>query len=161
MVLIDYIFIFITLFYSTLGLLRGFTKQLVSFILWISLLLIILYDLDLFINIISSYIELDINYIRIFTILILIISTIMLIYFLNLTLARVIEVTIFENSNRILGFIASFIKSQIYIFMFILLILDTSFQSRVLDESFFAPYYLDLIKYISNYDDSLFNTFQI
>jgi len=161
MVLIDYIIIFVTLLYSFLGLIRGFSKQLVSFILWIILFFIIFNHLDIFISIVSSYIVLESNYIRIVTIILLVLSTILLIYFLNITLSKIIASTIFENSNRILGLLASFLKAQIYIFLFILLILDTSFHSRVLDDSYFVPYYLILVDYISNYDDSLFNSFKI
>ncbi len=161
MVLIDYIFIFITIFYSTLGLIRGFSKQLISSILWISLLFIIFYHLDIFINIVASYISLESKYIRIITIISLILSTIIIIYILNITLSKVVALTFFEKSNRIFGLLASFIKAQIYIFIFILLILDTSFHTDVLKDSFLAPYYLILVEYISNYDDSLFNTFKI
>ncbi len=161
MFLIDYIFIFITILYSILGLMRGFSKQLISFILWIVLLYSIFNHLDSFIVIVSSFVTLDASYIRAATIVLMIISTILLIYFLNLTLSKVIALIIFENSNRILGLLASFIKAQIYIFIFILVILDTSFHSEILNGSFFAPYYLLLVEYISNYDDSLFNSFKI
>ena len=161
MVLIDYIFIFITIFYSTLGLMRGFSKQLISSILWISLLFIIFYHLDIFINIVASYISLESKYIRIITIISLILSTIIIIYILNITLSKVVALTFFEKSNRIFGLLASFIKAQIYIFVFILLILDTSFHTDVFEGSLLAPYYLILVEYISNYDDSLFNTFKI
>ncbi len=161
MFLIDYIFVFITLFYSILGLMRGFSKQLISFILWIVLLFSIFNHLDSFTVIVSSFITLDASYIRAVTIVFMIISTILLIYFLNLTLSKVIALTIFENSNRILGLLASFIKAQIYIFIFILVILDTSFHSEILNDSLFVPYYLNIVEYISNYDDSLFNSFKI
>ncbi len=161
MVLIDYIFIFITIFYSTLGLMRGFSKQLISSILWISLLFIIFYHLDIFINIVASYISLESKYIRIITIISLILSTIIIIYILNITLSKVVALTFFEKSNRIFGLLASFIKAQIYIFVFILLILDTSFHTDVFEGSLLVPYYLILVEYISNYDDSLFNTFKI
>ncbi len=161
MVLIDYIFVFVTLFYSFLGLIRGFSKQLISFILWILLLFTIFNHLDKFIPLVSSYISLDSNYIRIITIILLILFTIFVIYFLNITLSKIIALTLFENTNRILGLFASFIKSQIYIFVFILLILDTSFHAEVLKGSLLVPYYLVLVEYISNYDDSLFNTFKI
>lgn len=161
MILIDYIFIFVSLFYSLLGLIRGFSKQLISFILWIILFFIIFNHLDIFVSIISSYAVLDAKYIRIITIILLIFSTILIIYFLNVTLSKIIALTVFENSNRILGLLASFLKAQIYIFLFILLILDTSFHTEVLKGSFFVPYYLVLVEYISNYDDSLFNSFKI
>ena len=161
MILIDYIFIFVTLFYSLLGLIHGFSKQLISFILWIILFFIIFNHLDIFVGIISSYVVLEAKYIRVITIILLIFSTILIIYFLNITLSKVIALTVFENSNRILGLLASFLKAQIYIFLFILLILDTSFHTEVLNGSFFVPYYLVLVEYISNYDDSLFNSFKI
>ncbi len=161
MILIDYIFIFVSLFYSILGLIRGFSKQLISFVLWIILFFIIFNHLDVFISIISSYVVLDEKYMRVITIILLIFSNILIIYFLNITLSKVIALTIFENSNRILGLLASFLKAQIYIFLFILLILDTSFHREALNGSFFVPYYLVLVEYISNYDDSLFNSFKI
>ena len=161
MFLIDYIFIFISFFYSILGLMRGFSKQLISFILWVILLFLIFNHLDTFTVLVSQFVTLDSSYIRVITIVFMIISTILLIYFLNITLSKVIELTIFENSNRVLGLLASFIKAQIYIFIFILVILDTSFHSEILNGSFFVPYYLILVEYISNYDDSLFNSFKI
>ena len=55
----------------------------------------------------------------------------------------------------------SFVKAQIYILVFILIIVDTSFADDILDESYITPYYLYFIEYISNYDDSLFNSFKI
>ncbi len=161
MVLLDYIIIIISLIYSAIGLIRGFSKQLISLILWITLFYIIFNHLDIFISIISSHIALDSNYIRIVTIVFLILSTIFIIFFLNITLSKILALTIFENSNRVLGMIASFVKSQIYIFIFILVVLDTSFHAKVLNDSFFVPYYLILVEYISNYDDSLFNSFKI
>jgi len=161
MILIDYIFIFVTLFYSLLGLIRGFSKQLISLVLWIVLFFIIFNHLDIFISMISSYIDLDSNHTRIITIILLIFSTIFLIYLLNMTLSKIIALTIFENSDRLLGLLASFLKAQIYISLFILLILDTSFYEEILNDSYFVPYYLVLVEYISNYDDSLFNSFKI
>ena len=161
MILIDYIFIFVTLFYSLLGLIRGFTKQLISLVLWVVLFFIIFNHLDIFISIINSYIDLDSNHTRIITIIFLIFSTIFLIYLLNMTLSKIIALTIFENSDRLLGSLASFLKAQIYILLFILLILDTSFYEEILNDSYFVPYYLVLVEYISNYDDSLFNSFKI
>ncbi len=161
MILIDYIFLFVTLFYSLLGLIRGFSKQLISFILWITFLFFVFYHLDLFTDIVSSFVSLDSSYVRVITIILMIASTISLIYFLNITLSKVMALTIFENSDRIFGLLASFIKAQIYIFIFILVILDTSFHSEILNGSFFVPYYLILVEYISNYDDSLFNSFKI
>jgi len=161
MVLVDYIFIFVTLFYSIVGLIRGFSKQLISFILWIIFLFFVFNHLGLFTDIVSSFVSLDSSYIRVITIVLMIASTISLIYFLNITLSKVMALTIFENSDRIFGLLASFIKAQIYIFIFILVILDTSFHSEILNGSFFAPYYLLLVEYISNYDDSLFNSFKI
>ena len=161
MILIDYIFIFVTLFYSLLGLIRGFSKQLISLVLWVILFFIIFNHLDIFISIINSYIDLDSNHTRIITIIFLIFSTIFLIYLLNMTLSKIIALTIFENSDRLLGSLASFLKAQIYILLFILLILDTSFYEEILNDSYFVPYYLVLVEYISNYDDSLFNSFKI
>ena len=78
-----------------------------------------------------------------------------------MTLSKIIALTIFENSDRLLGLLASFLKAQIYISLFILLILDTSFYEEILNDSYFVPYYLVLVEYISNYDDSLFNSFKI
>ena len=78
---------------------------------------------------------------------------------LNLTLAKLLATTIFEHTNRIFGLVISLMKSQIYIFVFILVILDTSFHSKIIENSVLIPYYLPLIEYISNYDDSLFNSF--
>ena len=161
MILIDYIFIFVTLFYSLLGLIRGFSKQLISLVLWVILFFIIFNHLDIFISMINSYIDLDSNHTRIITIILLIFSTIFLIYLLNMTLSKIIALTIFENSDRLLGSLASFLKAQIYILLFILLILDTSFYEEILNDSYFVPYYLVLVEYISNYDDSLFNSFKI
>ena len=161
MILIDYIFIFVTLFYSLLGLIHGFSKQLISLALWVVLFFIIFNHLEIFVSMIGSYIDFDSNYLRFITIILLIVSTIFLIYHLNTTLSKIIALTIFENTDRILGLLASFLKTQIYIFLSILLILDTSFHEKILNDSFFVPYYLILVEYISNYDDSLFNSFKI
>ena len=161
MILIDYIFIIITIILSIIGILRGFSSQLTSFFSWSLFLFIIFYHLKYFTDLLSIYISLEYTVIRILTISLLTISTILLVFILNLTLAKVLASTLFQNSNRILGFLISFIKSQIYIFIFILIMIDTPVYASVMENSFFTPYYLELIKYISNYDHSLFNSFKI
>ena len=161
MILIDYIFITITVILSFIGILRGFSSQLISLLSWSLFLFIIFYHLRYFTDLLSIYVSLEYTLIRILTISLLAISTILLVFILNLTLARVLASTLFQNSNRIIGFFMSFIKSQIYIFVFVLIIIDTPAYASVMENSFFAPYYLELIKYISNYDDSLFNSFKI
>ena len=161
MAIVDYIFILITIIYSIIGLMRGFSKQLISFTVWIIFLFIVFNYLSEFTDIISSYTALSLQYNRIIGITTLTLFSIFSIFILNLTLAKIIASAVFENSNRILGLLMSFVKAQIYILVFILIIVDTSFADDILDESYITPYYLYFIEYISNYDDSLFNTFKI
>ena len=161
MAIVDYIFILITIIYSIIGLIRGFSKQLISFTVWIIFLFIVFNYLSEFTDIISSYTALSLQYNRIIGITILTLLSLLSIFILNLTLAKIIASVVFENSNRILGLLMSFVKSQIYILVFILIIVNTSFANDILDESYITPYYLYFIEYISNYDDSLFNTFKI
>ena len=158
MVLIDYIFIFITVTISLIGMLRGFVSQLFSLLSWSTFIYILFYHLEYFTNIISSQISLDDNYTRIITICLLTISTVAFIFFLNLTISKLVAATLFQNSNKIAGFLMSLIKSQIYIFVFVLVLLDTSFHQSIFDDSYFVPYYVKLVEYISNYEDSLFNS---
>ena len=159
MVLIDYIFIFITLAYSLMGMLRGFSSHLLSFISWSLMIYLIFFHFSYFTGLVSDYISLEYKFIRVITIVLLIILTLMLIFLLNLTLAKLLATTIFEHTNRIFGLVISLMKSQIYIFVFILVILDTSFHSKIIGNSVLIPYYLPLIEYISDYDNSLFNSF--
>ena len=159
--IVDYIFILITIIYSIIGLSRGFSKQLISFTVWVFFLIVIFNYLSELTNIISSYTTLSLQYNRIIVITTLVVLSILTIFILNLTLAKIIASVVFENSNRILGLLMSFLKAQIYILVFILIIVDTSFANNILDKSYLTPYYLYFIEYISNYDDSLFNTFQI
>ena len=161
MAIVDYIFILITIIYSIIGLIRGFSKQLISFTVWIIFLFIVFNYLSELTDIISSYTALSLQYNRIIGITTLVLFSLFSIFILNLTLAKIIASTVFENSNRILGLLMSFVKAQIYILVFILIIVDTSFADDILDESYITPYYLYFIEYISNYDDSLFNTFKI
>ena len=161
MVLIDYIFIFLTLTISLIGMLRGFVSQLFSLLSWSTFVYILFYHLEYFTNIVSAQISLDYNYIRIITICLLTIITMTFIFFLNLTISKLLAATLFQNSNRIAGFLMSLFKSQIYIFVFVLVLLDTSFYELVSEDSYFVPYYVKLVDYISNYDDSLFNSLQI
>jgi len=161
MAIVDYIFILITIIYSIIGLMRGFSKQLISFTVWIIFLFIVFNYLSEFTDIISSYTTLSLQYNRIIGITTLTLLSLFSIFILNLTLAKIIASAVFENSNRILGLLMSFVKAQIYILVFILIIVDTSFADDILDESYITPYYLYFIEYISNYDDSLFNTFKI
>ena len=158
MVLIDYIFILITVTISLIGMLRGFVSQLFSLLSWSAFIYILFYHLEYFTNIISSQISLDDNYTRIITICLLTISTVAFIFFLNLTISKLVAATLFQNSNKIAGFLMSLIKSQIYIFVFVLVLLDTSFHQSIFDDSYFVPYYVKLVEYISNYEDSLFNS---
>jgi hypothetical protein len=72
-----------------------------------------------------------------------------------------IAATLFQNSNKVAGFLMSLLKSQIYIFVFIIVLLDTSLHESIFDDSYFVPYYVKLVEYISNYEDSLFNSLQI
>ena len=161
MAIVDYIFILITIIYSIIGLIRGFSKQLISFTVWIIFLFIVFNYLSEFTDIISSYTALSLQYNRIIGITALTLLSLFSIFILNLTLAKIIASAVFENSNRILGLFMSFVKAQIYILVFILIIADTSFADDILDRSYLTPYYLYFIEYISNYDDSLFNTFKI
>ncbi len=141
--------------------LRGFVSQLFSLLSWSTFVYILFYHLEYFTNIVSTQISLDYSYIRIITICLLTIITMTLIFFLNLTISKLVAATLFQNSNRIAGFLMSLFKSQIYIFVFVLVLLDTSFYESVSEDSYFMPYYVKLVDYISNYDDSLFNSLQI
>ena len=161
MVIIDYIFILITVLISLMGMLRGFVSQLFSLISWSILVYILFYHLEYFTDIISSQISLDYNYIRIITVSLLTIFTITFIFILNLTISKLIAATLFQNSNKVAGLLMSLIKTQIYIIVFILVLLDTSFHESIFDNSYFVPYYVKLVEYISNYEDSLFNSLQI
>ena len=161
MVVIDYIFLLVTILYSVLGYVKGFSKQLISFSIWILFLYIIFNYLPNLKYIVSSYVRLDDIYIKAFSIILLVITSITLIFILNLTLAKLIASTLFENSNRIIGFVISFVKSQIFILIFVLLIYDTSIADLIFNNSILMPYYLEFFEYISNFNDSLFNTFEI
>ena len=161
MVTIDYIFLFVTLAYSIMGMMRGFSSQLISFISWSLFIFILFFHLKFFTDIFSEYISIDYAYIRIITIISMVISTFLLILILNVTLGKLLAATVFQQSNRLLGFIVALMKSQIYIFIFILLVINTSFQEDIFKSSIFLPYYLEMIDNIFNYDDSLFNSFQI
>ena len=161
MVTIDYIFLFITLTYSVMGMMRGFSSQLISFVSWSLFIFILFFHLKFFMDIFSQYISIDYTYIRIITIISMVIATFLLILILNATLGKLLAATVFQQSNRLLGFIVALMKSQIYIFIFILLVINTPFQEDIFKSSFFLPYYLEMIDYISNYDDSLFNSLQI
>ena len=161
MVVIDYIFIFFIVTISLLGMLRGFVSQLFSLISWSIFVYILFYHLENFTEIVSSQISLDYNYIRIITVSLLTIFTVTFIFIINLTISKLIAATLFHNSNKVAGLLMSLIKSQIYIFVFILVLLDTSFHESIFDDSYFVPYYVKLVEYISNYEDSLFNSLQI
>ena len=161
MTIVDYIFILISIIYSVIGLVRGFSKQLISFIVWVFFLFVIFNYLSELTDMISSYTAFSLQHNRIIGITAFAVLSILTIFISNLILAKIIASVLFENSNRILGLLMSFIKAQIYILIFILVVVDTSFANDILDKSYLAPYYLHFIEYISNYDDSLFNTFQI
>ncbi len=161
MVTIDYIFLFVALAYSMMGMMRGFSSQLISFISWSLFIFILFFHLKFFTDIFSEYISIDYTYIRIITIISMVIATFLLILILNVTLGKLLAATVFQQSNRLFGFIVALMKSQIYIFIFILLVINTPFQEDIFKSSFFLPYYLEMIDYISNYDDSLFNSLQI
>ncbi len=161
MVAIDYIFLFVTLAYSIMGMMRGFSSQLISFISWSLFIFVLFFHLKFFTDIFSEYISIDYTYIRIITIISMVIATFLLILILNVTLGKLLAATVFQQSNRLFGFIVALMKSQIYIFIFILLVINTPFQEDIFKSSFFLPYYLEMIDYISNYDDSLFNSLQI
>lgn len=161
MVAIDYIFLSVALAYSIMGMMRGFSSQLISFISWSLFIFILFFHLKFFTDIFSEYISIDYTYIRIITIISMVIATFLLILILNVTLGKLLAATVFQQSNRLFGFSVALMKSQIYIFIFILLVINTPFQEDIFKSSFFLPYYLEMIDYISNYDDSLFNSLQI
>ena len=161
MVTIDYILLFVTLAYSIMGMMRGFSSQLISFISWSLFIFILFFHLKFFTDIFSEYISIDYAYIRIITIISMVISTFLLILILNVTLGKLLAATVFQQSNRLFGLIVALMKSQIYIFIFVLLVINTPLQEDIFKSSLFLPYYLEMIDYISNYDDSLFNSLQI
>ena len=129
MATVDYIFILITIIYSIIGLMRGFSKQLISFTVWIIFLFIVFNYLSEFTDIISSYTALSLQYNRIIGITTLTLLSLFSIFILNLTLAKIIASAVFENSNRILGLLMSFVKAQIYILVFILIIVCLLYTS--------------------------------
>ena len=161
MVIVDYIFIIISIIYSIIGVIRGFSKQLISFLVWIVFLFIVFNYLSEVTSITTTYSPFSSEYSRIIGIITLTLFSILIIFILNLTLAKIIATVVFENSNRILGLLMAFIKAQIYILVFIIIVTETSFSNDILDKSYLTPYYQYFIEYISNYDDSLFNTFKI
>ena len=134
MAVIDYIFIFFTVTISLMGMLRGFVSQLFSLVSWSIFVYVLFYHFEYFTDIVSSQISLDYNYVRIITVSSLAIFTILFIFILNLTISKLIAATLFQNSNKIAGFIMSLIKSQIYIFIFVLVLLDTSFHDSIFDK---------------------------
>ncbi len=144
-----------------MGMLRGFVSQLFSLLSWSLFVYVLFYHLEYFTDIVSSQISLDYNYIRIITVSLLTIFTVAFIFILNLTISKLIAATFFQNSNKIAGFLMSLIKSQIYIFVFVLVLFDTSFHESIFEDSLLVPYYAEFIEYISNYEDSLFNSLQI
>ena len=132
MVIFDYIIILSTLIFSIIGMLRGFSSQLLSFISWSTFVYIVFFHLELFTDLVSGYIpNLEYNFVRMIAVSLLVVLTLIVVLFLNLTLAKILQSTIFLNSNKFLGFITSLIKSQIYIFIFILMVLDTSFHDSI------------------------------
>ena len=137
MVTIDYIFLFITLAYSIMGMMRGFSSQLISFISWSLFVFILFFHMKFLTDIFSQYISIDYTYIRIITIISMVIATFLLIVILNVTLGKLLAATVFQQSNRLFGFIVALIKSQIYIFIFILLVINTPFQDDIFKSSFF------------------------
>lgn len=161
MIIIDYIFILFTITISLMGMLRGFVSQLLSFLIWSIFVYILFYHLEYFMNIVANHINLEPDYIRILTVTILTLLTIFIIFFTNLTISTIIASAIFKNSNRIIGFLMALIKSQIYILIFVLLVIDTSFYESIFKGSYFIPYYIQLVEYISDYEYSLFNSLQI
>ena len=113
MAIVDYIFIFITIVYSIIGLMRGFSKQLISFTVWIIFLFIVFNYLSELTDIISSHTALSLQYNRIIGVTTLVLFSLFSIFILNLTLAKIIASTVFENSNRIFGLLMSFVKAPI------------------------------------------------
>ena len=144
-----------------MGMMRGFSSQLISFISWSLFIFILFFHLKFFTDIFSEYISIDYAYIRIITIISMVISTFLLILILNVTLGKLLAATVFQQYNRLFGFSVALMKSQIYIFIFVLLVINTPLQEDIFKSSLFIPYYLEMIDYISNYDDSLFNSLQI
>ena len=114
MAIVDYIFILITIIYSIIGLIRGFSKQLISFTVWIIFLFIVFNYLSELTNMISTYTNLSLQYNRIIGITTLALFSLLTIFILNLTLAKIIASVVFENTNSILGLFMSFVKAQIY-----------------------------------------------
>ena len=148
MVVIDYIFIFFTVTISLMGMLRGFVSQLFSLVSWSIFVYVLFYHFEYFTDIVSSQMSLDYNYIRIITVSLLTIFTISFIFIVNLTISKLIAATLFQNCNKVAGLFMSLIKSQIYIFIFILVLLDTSFHESIFNDSYFVPYYANLFEFI-------------
>ena len=136
MTIVDYIFILITIIYSIIGFVRGFSKQLISFSVWIIFLFIIFNYLLEITDIVSSFTNLDSTYNRVISIAALALLSVFIIFILNITLAKILAIVVFENSNRLLGLLMSFVKAQIYILVFI--ISNHSFQIKIVHETFTA-----------------------
>ena len=114
--IIDYIFLFVTFAYSIAGMMRGFSSQLISFISWSLFIFILFFHFKFFTDIFSIYISFDYTYIRIITIISMVIVTFLLTIILNVTWGNYWQQLFFNNLIDYFGFIVALMKSQVYIF---------------------------------------------
>ena len=118
-----------------MGMMRGFSSQLISFISWSLFIFILFFHLKFFTDIFSEYISIDYTYIRIITIISMMIATFLLILILNVTLGKLLAALYFNNLIDCLDS-SWFYEITNYIFIFILLVINT-FQEDLFRVHFF------------------------
>ena len=161
MVIIDTIIFLFVIFWTIVGLSKGFISELISLFCWV----FALYFAVNYNHIPAEYILGFINSAEISNILSFLLIFFVAFFaslFLGFFSSQLVKVLGFSYANRILGLFAGFIKGNTFIIIIIYGLGLTEFTSTIYwEESEIIPFFDDFVhKYIKS-DDSLFDSFNL
>tara|TARA_B100000029_G_C17576626_1_gene958347 strand:- start:135 stop:620 length:486 start_codon:yes stop_codon:yes gene_type:complete len=161
MPLLDLFIILFLLFWSLLGLLRGFASELISFVCWGLAIYFSIY----YYHIPADYIN---NYIKAYTIskilsfVIIFSVTFLLSVSLSFIITQIINVFGMSSSNKALGVFFGLLKGNLFIILIIYVFGYTDITSTLYwEESEFIPYFEKFIEKFLKSHNSFFDTLQI
>ena len=161
MPIVDITILIFILFWSFVGLFKGFIAELIALICWSSAI----YFAANYFYIPADYIMTFINSAEISNIIAFIsifLITFLLSSFIGFFASKFVNMIGFSASNKILGLITGFFKGLILILIIVYFIDFTELSSSLYwEQSEFIPYFDDFIQKYLKSNDSLFDSFHL
>jgi len=161
MVITDIIIFLFLLFWTVLGLSKGFINEIVSLFCWAFALYFSVNHNDIPSEYIFSFIQSP-DLANILSYIFIFIFTFIAIIFLGFFSTQLVRIFGFSSSNAILGLLVGFLKGNIFLIIIIYGLSLTEFISTTYwEESQFIPFFEDFIQKFIKSHDSLFDSLEL